>query len=153
MTRVKKCTINDIPDLKRLSSLGLASEYSDDYWREAVDNYYNICYTYRDNRENVIGYVLAQRYPNTTIMSIVVEPIHRRHDIGTTLVDAMEKEMVETLKRTKKTERHIEIRVREKNCGAQEFWENLDYVYLGCKDDYYKDGEAKVYYEKVLRPR
>ena len=84
------------------------------------------------SEENVVGYLIYTS--DGHIVSLAVDPAHRRRRIGTSLINAAESRCRDT---------RLLVEVREGNTGAQKFYESLGFcrtsricLYYGNEDAY-----------------
>jgi len=95
---------------------------------------------------HVVGYVSAviRRDGQGHIVSICVDPEHRRRGIGTAL-------MVEVLRRIKELGLcSVRLEVRVSNVGAQRLYQKLGFRVVGRIQNYYPDGEDALVMVKDL---
>jgi len=85
---------------------------------------------------DIVGYAVASA--NATqghVVSIAVDPSHRRRRIGTALLSAL------TAKLTEEGIRQMHLEVRKGNAGAIAFYERMGYRAFSEIRQYYADGE------------
>jgi len=85
---------------------------------------------------DIVGYAVASA--NATqghVVSIAVDPRHRRRRIGTALLSAL------TAKLTEEGIRQMRLEVRKGNAGAIAFYERMGYRAFSEIRQYYADGE------------
>ena len=73
-------------------------------------------------------------WPNGHIVSVAVQPRHRRKGIGTRLVE----------RAVQSCHGFARIEVRKSNAGAQSFYRKLGFLEVGTVPDYYGDEDAVV---------
>jgi ribosomal-protein-alanine acetyltransferase len=86
-----------------------------------------------EEEEEILGYLIHT--PEGHIISIAVDPRHRRKGIGTQLVE-------EVLRNS--TGEFIWVEVRETNAGAQVFYEKLGFRKKGIVPKYYWTEDAYI---------
>jgi ribosomal-protein-alanine N-acetyltransferase len=94
-------------------------------------------------REEVVGYAVATA--NGThghIVSVAVDPRHRRRRIGTALISAVTEKLAE------EGIGHIRLEVRKGNVGAIAFYERIGFREFSKILRYYGDGEDALVLER-----
>jgi len=86
-----------------------------------------------ESSDKIFGYIIFS--PNGHIVSIAVDPIHRRKGIGNKLVEEV----------LKVTNSHAKVEVRESNKIAQMFYKKLGFIQSGSIIGFYDDEDAIVY--------
>jgi ribosomal-protein-alanine N-acetyltransferase len=84
----------------------------------------------------IIGYAVGSANGEEGhIVSVAVDPCHRRKQVGTTLLSAL------TAKLTAEGIKQIQLEVRKGNAGAITFYERMGYRIFSEIRHYYDDGE------------
>jgi len=103
-----------------------------------------LCIRYPENflvaqRRRIVGYVVFT--PKGHLISLVVARRHRRHGIGTRLVE-------EVIRLAPGIPLRLEVRVG--NHGARRFYESLGFGQVERMESYYPDGEDALLLERAV---
>ena len=90
--------------------------------------------------DKLLGYIIFT--PDGHIISLAVDPAHRRKGIGTQLINACESQFWIS---------RLLVEVRERNIGAQKFYEKLGFQQKSKIRLYYGTEDAYVMEKKIYR--
>lgn len=142
---IRQCTVSDKARLKQLNQY-LKSKHDDAFWNSVTahsdpnDN----CLVAEDNQGSIQGYVVSRGHKPMTEYSIAVDENQRRKGIGSKLVHALSSKACDI-------EDFIELKVRENNTGAREFYKANNFQEVAVKPRHYGDGENAVIMRKTCR--
>jgi ribosomal-protein-alanine N-acetyltransferase len=122
--------------------------FNDPYPSEVLIDLINRCQDHffvASFRGGVVGYAVAS--VNGTqghVVSVAVDPRHRRRHIGTALISAVTKKLAE------EGIGHIRLEVRKGNMGAIAFYERMGFREFSRIVHYYGDGEDALVLERSI---
>ena len=130
---VNNCKLNDIEKIKELGKLINANFNNVNNIEELINN--NKIVGYYDNN-NLVGILIyEQLYEIIDLLYIVVEPIYRRKNIGT--------ELINYLIQNKKFEK-IMLEVRCDNSSAIKLYKKFNFKIINIREKYYDNIDAYV---------
>ena len=90
----------------------------------------------------IVGYAIVDRWADHDhLISIAVQPEHRRKGVAQQLLTRLETELVSK-------QRPVRLEVRRNNKPAIQFYTKNGYRYVGLEERYYRDGEDALIMEK-----
>jgi ribosomal-protein-alanine N-acetyltransferase len=127
--------VSDAPGVYAVERACFHDPYTDRLLNELIKTRQEQFFVAADDGE-IIGYAVGSANGKEGhIVSVAVDPRHRRKQVGTTLVSAV------TASLTAEGIRQIQLEVRKGNAGAIAFYERMGYRIFSEIRHYYNDGE------------
>lgn len=122
-----------IPQIAKIEQLCFNDPWSENSIASELDNRLSLWLVAVED-ETVIGYVGSQTViGETDMMNIAVHPDHRKKGIGTALIV----ELIDALKA--QGSHSLMLEVRCSNCSAISVYENLGFLEVGRRKNYYRN--------------
>jgi len=132
---IRKFRSKDLKEILRIEKKAFPKTPYDElifiYYKQIYPD--NFLVYVEESSDKIFGYIIFS--PNGHIVSIAVDPIHRRKGIGNKLVEEV----------LKVTNSHAKVEVRESNKIAQMFYKKLGFIQSGSIIGFYDDEDAIVY--------
>ena len=133
MIELKKMTAEHIAQIGEMEKLCFSDPWSEHSIASELDNRLSYWLVAVDG-DTVAGYIGSQSVlDEADIMNVAVHPAYRRQGIGRTLVTALAEALRE------KGIRGLMLEVRESNAPAIALYEDLGFVQVGLRKNYYRN--------------
>ena len=94
--------------------------------------------------DSLVGYAIVDRWSDHGhLVSIAVQPEHRRQGVAQQLIDRLETQL--------SPDSMVRLEVRRSNKAAIQFYTKNGYRFAGVEEHYYKEGEDALIMEKSIR--
>ncbi|MFW5945913.1 MAG: ribosomal protein S18-alanine N-acetyltransferase [Candidatus Natronoplasma sp.] len=135
---IRKCLEEDLEKILEIERKSFEYPYS----REILEDFLSSdFFLLAEEDSTILGYILAEeREGDGVIVSIAVSPDHRLQDVGTSLMEEVQKRM---------DVKEFFLIVRESNRGAQIFYDKLGFSKITRIEDYYQNDEDGVLMQKA----
>ena len=131
---IRDARLEDLDAIVRIEE----TSFSDPYPKGLLKAFFYLpgAYIVASSKEVIIGYAVGSANGEEGhVVSVAVDPRHRRKQIGTALLSAV------TAKLVAEGVKQIQLEVRKGNAGAIAFYERMGYRMLSEIRHYYGDGE------------
>lgn len=145
--RIRPLRAGDIPDIMRIEKESFPSPWSENIFRDEIDNLSGSSYSFGvEYEDRFIGYICFWRNPpELHITNIALDSGWKRKGLGTKLIEFAEKFAEES------DCRWVTLEVRPSNRAAREMYEKRGFRYTGKCKNYYRDtGEDGLIMVKKL---
>jgi ribosomal-protein-alanine N-acetyltransferase len=127
--------VSDTPGIYAVERVCFHDPYTEGFLDHLIKSWQEQFFVATDDGE-IIGYAVGSANGKEGhIVSVAVDPRHRRKQVGTALLSAL------TGKLTAEGVKEIQLEVRKGNAGAIAFYERMGYRIISEIRHYYGDGE------------